>query len=351
MRPFRFNMFSPVYDDLFVDREKELRQTLDWITSGTGNLIISGERGIGKTSLAWKAIADTKSHTAGTLVIRESVYQFHGEGFDTFLSELGKQITVTVWQTITGKTFSELFSEALDFEENKIESRDIKALRRIYSILSASQLTSKATKSSRIGAKLVVDAGTQEALEKGMARTAITSFEFLAIVDELKELAARRGYARIVVIADEFNYLLPSEQGDFIRIYFEVLNARRVIFGLIGMDLDPWTLPGINQCVETYIPLGPFDSVDHVHALVVAGLDGTADERLAEFLNSGDICAEMFAETKGNPRLIQRFCSEFMLQLEMNTGNRDFRAAFAKAKRRILEGRLREEEMMRGFKS
>ena len=350
MRLSRFNMCGPVDGELFVNRDKELCQTVDWIVSGTGNLIISGERGIGKTSLAWKAIADTIDKRSGTLLMRETVCQFRGEGFETFLSELGKRITVTIWQSITGRSFSELLSDSLDFGENKIEPRDVTALRRIYSILSASQLTSKATKSSRIGGKLVIEAGTQEGLETGMVRTAITSFEFLAIVDELKELASRHGFPRIVVLADEFNYLLPSEQGDFVRSYFEVLNARSIVFGLIGIDLDPWVLPGLSQCVETYIPLGPFDSAEHVQALVRAGLRAETQGTVVDFLGSENICDEIFSETQGNPRLIQMFCCRFVEQLPEDSAMSDLQRLFEETRRQLAEQREREEEMMQRMK-
>ncbi|MEW6619582.1 MAG: hypothetical protein AB1422_09680 [bacterium] len=350
MKPFKFNMSSPVYDDLFVDREKELRQTIDWLMSGTGNLIITGERGIGKTSLAWKTIADTEEKTKDTLIIRETVYQFHGEGFGTFLSELGKQITVSIWQLISGKSFSELFSGSLDFEKKKIESKNIKALRRIYNILSASQLSSKATEMGKIGGKLFIEAGLQEGLEKGMTRMAITNFEFLAIIDELKEIASRHGYSRIVVIADEFNYLHFSEQSDFVRTYFQILNSRNILFGLIGFNIDPWSVPGLSQCVETYIPLGPFESSDHVRQLVSVGLPQAENADIRNFLISEDVSQQIFTESKGNPRLIQAFCFNFMRELEVIEGSRDFSKAFELAKREIVEQVLRQEEMMKRFK-
>lgn len=342
-------MSSPVYDDLFVDREKELHQTIEWLMTGTGNLIISGERGIGKTSLAWKTITDAKEKTKDTLVIRETIYQFHDKGFDTFLSEIGKQITVSIWQLISGKSFSQLFSESLNFEEKKIESKDVKALRRIYNILTASQLSSKATEMGKIGGKLFVEAGLQEELEKGMTRMAITNFEFLAIIDELKEIASRHGYSRIVVIADEFNYLLSSEQSDFIRTYFQILNSRKILFGLIGIDIDPWSVPGFSQCVETYIPLGPFESSDHVRQIVSVGLPQAEYADIRNFLTSEDVCQQIFTESRGNPRLIQAFCWNFMMELELIGESRDFSKAFEFSKRIIVEQVLR-EEMMKRFK-
>lgn len=350
MKTFKFNSSSPVYDDLFVDREKELRQTVEWLMSGIGNLVISGERGIGKTSLAWKTISETKEKIKNTLVIRETVYQFHHEGFNAFLSELGKQITVSVWQLISGKSFSELFSASLDFEKKKIESKDVKALRRIYNILTASQLSSKATEMGKIGGKLFVEAGLQEGLEKGMIRMAITSFEFLAIIDELKEIASKHGYSRIVVIADEFNYLRSSEQSDFIRTYFQILNSRKILFGLIGIDIDPWSVPGLNQCVETYIPLGPFESSDHVRRLVSVGVPQAEQTNIRNFLTSEDICQQIFSESKGNPRLIQEFCWNFMIELEVIGESRDFSKVFEFAKRKIVEQVLREEAMMKRLK-
>ena len=350
MKTFKFNSSSPVYDDLFVDREKELRQTVEWLMSGIGNLVISGERGIGKTSLAWKTISETKEKIKNTLVIRETVYQFHHEGFNAFLSELGKQITVSVWQLISGKSFSELFSASLDFEKKKIESKDVKALRRIYNILTASQLSSNATEMGKIGGKLFVEAGLQEGLEKGMIRMAITSFEFLAIIDELKEIASKHGYSRIVVIADEFNYLRSSEQSDFIRTYFQILNSRKILFGLIGIDIDPWSVPGLNQCVETYIPLGPFESSDHVRRLVSVGVPQAEQTNIRNFLTSEDICQQIFSESKGNPRLIQEFCWNFMIELEVIGESRDFSKVFEFAKRKIVEQVLREEAMMKRLK-
>jgi len=342
-----FNMSTPVCNHLFVDREKELGQTLDWITLAPGNLIITGDRGIGKTSLAWKAILDAQDHIKSTLIVSETVYPFFRDGFDTFLSELGKQITVMIWQRVTGKSFSEIFSEALDFDEKKIEAKDTRALRRIYNLLSASQLTAKTSKMSQIGGNLVIKAETQEGLEKGMSRTAITNFEFLAIVDELKEIASRHGYTRIVVIADEFNYLHPSQQGDFVRTFFQILNAHSIVFGLIGVDIDPWSIPGFNQCVHTFIPLGPFDSVQHVHNLVTAGLRACDDPKLTEFLSSDAICTEIFEDSKGKPRLIQKFCSLFLSEIELSKEAKHFELAFTKAKRLMLEDLFREQEMLR----
>lgn len=343
-------MARPVYDHLFVDRETELRQAIDWLVSGTGNLLISGERGIGKTSLAWKTIAETKERTKNTLVIRETVYPFRSEGFDTFLSELGKQIAVSMWHLISGKSFSELFSESLNFEKKNIESKDIKALRRIYNILSASQLSSKVAEMSKFSGRLIVEAGLQEALEKGMTRTAITSFEFLAIIDELKTIALKYGYSRIVVMADEFNYLLTSEQSDFVRTFFQILNSREMLFGLIGINIDPWSVPGLNQCIETYIPLGPFKSSDHVRQLVSAGLPGTEDADIRNFLHTEEISQQIFSESKGNPRFIQSFLCEFMHLLGTVDGSYDFPYTFELARRKLLETVLREEEMMRRIK-
>lgn len=347
MKHFWFNMSSPVCDELFVDRDKELRQTMNWIASATGNLIISGERGIGKTSLAWKAVAETQDKAPNTLVIRETVYPFHGEGFDSFLSELAKQITATIWRRVTGNSFSELFSAALDSEERKIEPKGVRALRRIYNLLSASQFMATTSKMSKIGGKLLIDASSQEELEKGISRTSITSFEFMAIVDELKEVASRHGYSRIVVIADEFNYLRQSEQSEFIQRYFQILNARSIVFGLIGIDIDPWSMPGLRQCVETYIPLGPFDSVEHVHSLITAGLRGFDDRQIVDFLNSTEICAQIFGECKGNPRLIQAFCFSFLEDLELSRNPKNLRDVFERTRRMIIEQHFREQELLK----
>ena len=351
MKLFRnpFTPAAPVHDGLFVDREAELDTVISWLHGGHGSLVITGERGIGKSSLALKATDLAKGNLSDTHLIFTSVYKFHARSFDLLLSELALEICISIWQEILGGKFSDLFEDSFPTPGKTIEAKDAAIVKRIYNILKAASVSAKACYFKSLGGKFFVEGKLQETDEQQVSRKALTVYEFLALIDELKTVCSSYGRSRIVVVADEFNYLHESEQQKFLQDFFEILNSRKVLFVLIGVNLDSNVVPGFRQCVETTIQMGPFPSYEYTKELIVTGISSCPD---LEFFRTESFRDEDFKliheVAQGNPRIVQEFCYQLFFGVyennisEMTSERLDRMVSVFQQQRREQEARLRE---------
>lgn len=117
-------------------------------------------------------------------------------------------------------------------------------------------------------------------------------------------------------VADECNYLTEAEQEGFLQDFFEVLNSRRVLIALIGVNLDPRAVPGFDQCVEKTIQLGPFASPEFTRKLIEEGVASRDD---LGFFNTQSLTearvARIHEASRGNPRIIQALCYRLFLDI------------------------------------
>ena len=224
---------------------------LSWFSAGHGAFVLTGERGIGKTSLALKASRLAENATADTHILNTSVYKFHARSFDVLLPELALELCVSIWQKLYGGRFSELYEDSLPSAGKAIEKKHISDIKRIYNILKAASMSAKASYLRSIGGKALLEAKAEENDEVSASRKDLTIYEFLSLIDEMKVLCKAQGKRRIAVVADECNYLSTQEQQGFLQDFFEVLNSRRILFALIGVILISTPSPGWTNASST----------------------------------------------------------------------------------------------------
>lgn len=194
-----FTPASPTHNSLFVNRQDELSSMVSWFRSGHGALVVTGERGIGKSSLALKATDLAQIDAKQTHILYTSVYKFHARSFDVLLPELALEICISIWQELFGGTFSERYEGSLPSAGKTIESRHISSIKRIYNILKAASTSAKASYFKSFGGKAVIEGRIEEKDDRNVERKDLTVNEFLSLIDELKALCKVHGKNRIII--------------------------------------------------------------------------------------------------------------------------------------------------------
>lgn len=299
-----FNPGTPVAPALFVNREVELRQLEHWRQSGTAHILVVGERGIGKTSLVRNAFQQGKADAANTLTLFRTMYPFYGRGFDAFFSDLLLEICNSIWQQLLGKQYSELLEEPSPLSRGG--SSEEALVRKIHRIATARTLTTRRSSDRHAGAKAVLEAGVSVTSESGQTRDSLRPFEFLELIGELQGLLNQHDRSRILVVADEFNYLPVGQNEEFFHILFETLRSKSIQFALVGFMVEPQGLPGLANFIESIVRLGPFDIQATQQLFRVAHDRFAANGGKPSITFGQDTIEVIHALTKGHPLWIQR---------------------------------------------
>lgn len=295
-------------EEQWVNRDNELSLCSQSIIRLGHNVLVYGERGIGKTFLVrklHKIISDENPEIFPIFINLSGLHAYAEDAASAFPRAILIQLCSAIWTKIFNKEYLSLREDLSEkgFEVN-IKSKAEKTVHRIYKHL---MLTSRKTTyewSNVVG----FSAGAKgEKSEKGVAESEplkILPFEFLEFAEELYEsVLLPNGKTRVVALCDEANVLPQFEQENILERYLSLFAVRQIQF-LFVAGFYPWDqIPSLPRCFETFLELKGLCEKD-THALLVHTAQAL---KVSVPLEASRIFHTQF---KGNPRLILMAFSE-----------------------------------------
>ncbi len=290
-----------------VNRENDLNNCIETITDRFENLILFGERGIGKSFLIRLIELKLASEFPNFLSIylnmtglfskEEDKTKFDRININDFPRLILLEMCRTIWVDKFNKEYSELRSGLI--EDTSIFSKTShKKIKSIYNFLMTSNREFHKSQVNEVGFSLAVKGGKKEEISHSWKENPIDSFEFFEYIKEFKkEILLKLGVNRILVICDESNHLSMSSQIELISKYGNLFSNHDIQMIFLS-DKDKF------ENGNTKILADGFENIYHLEGFKeVKHLKELASKYLAEEFEISDEALEiLFHIFKGNPR-------------------------------------------------
>jgi AAA+ ATPase superfamily predicted ATPase len=301
----KFHVREIVPPELLVDRTEELQAIKDEMIRRKGNVLLVGKRGMGKTSLVHKAMHEMERERIMCVYIDLTI--FFGREVDTFLEEVLLRICYEVGEKIFGKSTSALLLD-LGQERSALKGKYAHFMS-IFELARAKPLSQQFGRTANVGVTLPgIGAGITGTEERVVALTPLKSFEFINLVEELREICRGAKYERIIVFADEANRLAIQTSSDILQSYLDVFSSKQIQFLFVTNPEVLLHSPGVARAFARTIHLGPFRSIADVKTLLERyySIESQQPEIFTPF--SEEAIAKIWELSKGNPFLVQLLC-------------------------------------------
>lgn len=300
----KFHVREIVPPELLINRVEELRKVKEGLLR-KGSVLLVGKRGVGKTSMIYKAMHEMERE--GVLCVYMDLTIYFDRNPDTFLEEVLLRICYAIGQKIFGKTYSELISQL--GQEPDALGGNYKRFFRIFEIVRARALARQNEQSREVGLSTLVGAHLQSTESKSVTITPLLSFEFLGMVRELREICRDSKFTQIVVFADEANRLAIQTSSDILRSFFDVFSSEEVQF-LFVTNPDALVLaPGIDRAFDRKVEIGPFHDISDLKALLEKYYNqGNKRSSSVVIPFTEESIRKIWELSKGNPSLVQLLC-------------------------------------------
>jgi hypothetical protein len=223
-----------------VDRDRELARCVELLFQGQSNVLMYGERGIGKTFLTHLVCEDLRSKHPDVLV---SYLNLVGLGFygrneaavGAFPNAVLLELCTTIWRTVLGLEYSALRSRIGSSPSSiKWESDAEACVGSMFLYLMSASRHYRFERENSIGAAALVKGEMVERSSHEYVALDLLPFEFFHLVDELCERVLRpKGKQQVIVICDEANHLPLREQSEIIGRYLELFAVRQIRFVVV----------------------------------------------------------------------------------------------------------------------
>jgi hypothetical protein len=267
-----FNFTSPVVPPLLVGRSEVLSRISESLLNANTSVLLTGRRKIGKSSLVTTLIAELRQRAPAVLPMSMDMQRFSRVDISDFLRLLAHQLCVEVWTTIIKRPVSELITEAVvDPQGASIARKELRTLYRIFRLLTNQEFSGSQTYAKNLGGKLVLESKVEESTTLGIGRRSLESFEFLYLLDEIREIIESHGFSSIVVVCDEANHLPEAISADILCRYFEVFASRKITFCFVAVSISGPGFEELRALFPQQVPLGPFTDPKPIEDLLRCG--------------------------------------------------------------------------------
>lgn len=299
-----FHIGSKVPVDYFVNRVQSTADAIKFLTQRKGNVLIVGERKIGKTSFVNKIQNEMELKHA--LCVNVNLISYD-EDPGAFLKEILLLLCYEVGEKIFKKSASDLL---FSLGSSSIPKTGyLGRFFRIYS-LARSMSISKRRKNSLGGSiKLPTFAETdgKREDETELEIGGVHPLEFIELARELMDICKHYKYESIIVFADEANRLAAHTSREILRSYFDVFSSKNILFVFVA-DISLIDYKPVENIFELTVKLGRFDNIHWVEDL----LDKYYREQIgldyARFF-AGEVINKVWELSRGHPYLVQVLCS------------------------------------------
>jgi hypothetical protein len=305
--PFRST--KPVEASEFVDRDHELSVIQKCLLFQGNNVNLFGAPGIGKSSVLRKLQADIATHYKDVLVVHLYLMSFvKSSGTD-----LARFFLLSVADEMWSRLFKKSYSELLEYlskpdPASALFNQSMRSFLRIYRLLRSGTISSNIEESSELKGQLLLGAKTGEKYSTQFRIENLFQFEFARLLSELVLILEEHNMRRIVILADEANYLHEDEGKDLLGRNFDILLDPRIRYVFVTLEASKVGLYEADKIFQYQIPLGPFPDIGILHTLInayCASFVRMGKEPLQFSEASKNTIWEL---SKGHPKIIQRAC-------------------------------------------
>jgi|SRR5579864_861181 len=300
-----FAVGLPVRGDDFVDRTKVLSAVNDLFSVRTGNILVTGERLAGKTSLCLKLL-DILTEVGGLL----GAYMSMDASFDK-PDRFTQAVLLHVIRCMAAKLFDKSYSDLLlDLAKPKVVASEYRHLLRLFELVRRGSGTVGQSTQKEIGASAIAQARFSETERREVSIGELSSFENLLLLDEVVTLLQRHRFDRFVLFVDEANKLTLEANASIVRDNLALFSSKGMQFVFVTTPEVVVAASSFTELFQRRIEIGPFDSVDNLRTLIqhhcrVNGRSSEADE-----VYSPEALEAIWRISKGFPFRIQSLCQK-----------------------------------------
>lgn len=264
MRPIELDANRTPTGDLrsrCADRREELQYCASVLTNSRNNLVLFGERGVGKTFFVRLLASELNAGNKGVFAVSLDMFNaVHPGGLsgDRFGQALLLVLIARIWRDLFSLPYESLVSKA-GWGAREISARGPqRILRRIHDCVRGSRTQVVLRDSSSVGASAVIQGERKEEQEQTLEMPGILPYEFAEYVQDIIEnVLAPKGVSKVIALCDETNQFRIEEQKRIVEGNIEVFRNSGVQF-LYVMSVGLKTDPAVTQHAK------PFQAFDEV---------------------------------------------------------------------------------------
>jgi len=298
-----FHVGSTVPVDYFVDRIQPTDDAIKFLTQRKGNVLIVGERKIGKTSFVSKLRREMERNHALCVDVNLISYD---EDPGAFL----KGILLLLCYEVGEKIFKKSASDLLFALGNSatVLTGNFGRFFQIYSLARTMSVSKRRRTSLGGTVKIPALAETEGGLEteSQLEIGGVHPLEFIELARELMDICRKYKYESIIIFADEANRLAAQTSKEILRSYFDVFSSRNIQFVFVA-DISLIDYKPIENIFELTIKLTHFPDIHCIEELLGRYYREQLGQEYTQYFSDAAI-GKIWELSRGHPYLVQVLC-------------------------------------------
>jgi len=252
---------------IHIDRDTEVKKALDAIVKQKHNVLVHGEKGVGKTHLAkiiYSILTKNANVFASFISVPELRSYYPSEPNKAFPRAVLLHLCIDIWKTIFKKDILDMQSKKTMLGKFKVfENRRKRKLREIYRFLMSDQVFDQYSFSSSGGIKQIAEASLSESAAISSTKAGVLPFEFSEYAEILaNDIVSHYNKDRIIVFFDNANNMPSNDQQEILEVYLSLFLERNIQIVFIGGKL-PWeSFSFVSDGFQTQIKLLGFSDCE-----------------------------------------------------------------------------------------
>lgn len=300
-----FALGTPVTGRHFVDRRGLMQDAEGFLRAASGNLLITGERRAGKTSLCLELLTRASTQP-GTLPVYMSMEVDYGSSPSRFSQAVLLHVIRIAGKVLYRKTYSDLLHDLA--KPARVDDARYSSLLRVFSLARSTSSTMTRANEKSVGATLVASAGLAESQKEEITVTALNTFEYLALLDEVVDLLSSTDIGKVIIVVDEANKLALQLNEQVIRDNLTLFTSRGLQFCFVTTGQVIAAVPEIAQLFQHRVDVAEFESEDALVELVEACCSRNGASVAARDIFSEAAMNAIWKISGGLPHRIQALC-------------------------------------------
>ena len=228
---------SELCEEIAVNRDVELAKCIDALTKRHQNLLLYGDRGVGKTFFLRHILhrrLEQSEHSLVVVPFRVTGIRAYdpSDSAAAFTRAILTNLCAHVWTVLMGHSYTDLRDSLGSSDgELSVAGAEAKLLRRIYRQLMFAERRAVFDDSSAVGFSAVVTGKRDQRRQQSGRQSDLLPFEFFAFLDEITaKILPSFGKRRFCVVCDDANVLTWGQQRDILERHLDVFSDGRVQF-------------------------------------------------------------------------------------------------------------------------